>query len=422
MIADSLLRDLRRCVADRILTTGADLAPYARDFGGLFRAQPAAVVPVSSEEETCGVLRLLRNAGVPVTIRGSGFSCDGQSLGEGVVIAQQPESGTRTLTESGFETAARARWASVVETLRGHRLTPPVLTYSLQTSIGGTLSAGGYGPASIAAGAQVDHVRRLRIILPDGEALWCSPDEHAEIFRFALAGMGRIGVIERVEMDAVPYRPSLRLVTREHRDLRELREHVVNADGDIFFADCAGGTIRSTTGYDADGGDAVVPREILHAQVVPAAEPFVHVWCDYFVDGAGLGPFLDFIDDGITKEGLDRIHILSIKRPEAAGRRAYPPLALFAGTHYYGVGVFYAMPEADVDAIRGARAAQRALLDECLRLGGRPYLCGAHDLTDDEIGAIYGEEHDALERLRDELDPGRLFNRLTRSSYIGGSR
>jgi FAD/FMN-containing dehydrogenase len=290
-----------------------------------------------------------------------------------------------------------------------------VLTYSLQTTVGGTLSAGGYGPASIAAGAQVDRVRRLRIVLPDGEALWCSPSEQAEIFRFALAGLGRVGIIERAEIDVVAYRPALRLETREHRDLRELAERVVAAEGDVFFADCLfgpNGSVRSTLGYEAEAGG--LPRELLHPQVSPRVEPFVHIWCDYFVDGNAIGPFLDFIGQGIASRGLDRIHILAIRRPEAPGRRAYAPLASFAGNHYYGVGVFYSLPEADPDGIRDARAAQRALLDECLRLQGRPYLCGAHDLSDPEIGAIYGEEHEALERLRDGLDPDRLFNRSLR--------
>jgi FAD/FMN-containing dehydrogenase len=422
----SLLRDLERSVAARVLTAEGDLAPYARDFGGLVRQPPAAVVPVRTEAEIRAVLRRLRGAGVPVTVRGSGFSSDGQVLGPGVVLALEPESEPCRLTPGGAEVSARARWSSFAETLCGVGLMPPVLTYSLQTSIGGTLSAGGYGPASIAAGAQVDHVRRLRVILPDGEALWCSPGdpgEQGEIFRFALAGMGRVGLIERAEMEVVPDRPALRLETREHRDLQELAAHAVAAEGDVFFADCLFGSIgsvrsiRSTTGYEDEAG--TFPRERLHAQVPAAAEPFVHVWCDYFVDRDALGPFLDFIDRGIADQeiasrGLDRVHILAILRPEEDSARAYPPLAAFAGSHYYGVGVFYSLPETDPGAIRGARAAQRALLGECLRLEGRPYLCGAHDLADPEIGAIYGEDHHALERLRDRLDPDRLFNRLSR--------
>lgn len=396
MIATSLLRELRRCVAGRVLTAD-EVMPYARDFSGLQTIAPAAVVRVRSEDETCAVLRLLRGAGVPVTIRGSGFSANGRALGDGVVIAQQPEVGQWSVGEDEVEVSARTRWSALVEVLKSRFLAPPVLTYSLETTIGGTLSAGGYGPASVRFGAQVDHVRRLRLILPDGEARWCAPGD--DLFRFALAGMGRIGVIERVVIGTAPYRPLVRLETRETLDVPEC---------DLFFADNG----RVTAGYNVtaddlfrDTGGETIPRERLHA-AQPPRDALVHLWCDYFLSAAALGPYLEFPFD---RRGLDRVHVLAI----APGRkaRAYAPLPSFAEERHFGVGVFYAVPAHDAGAIRAARAAQRALLEECLRLGGRPYLCGAHDLSDEDLGAIYGDEHRDLERMRDRLDPDGLFNR-----------
>lgn len=403
MIAPSLLRELQRCVAAPVLS-GASTQPYARDFSGLRAVTPAAVVPVQNEEEICAALRLLRSAGVPVTIRGSGFSSNGRALGDGVVLVQQADSGEYIVGDGEVDVSARMRWATLVETLKSHFLAPPVLTYSLQTTIGGTLSAGGYGPASVRFGAQVDHVRRLRLILPDGEARWCSPTEDAELFRFALGGLGRAGVIERVVLETVPYRPLVRLETLTALDV---------PDCDFFFIDngraTAGHNVTAGELFRHSGGD-VIPRELLHAGAPPRDDAHVHLWCDYFIPAAALRAFLD---TEVDRRGLDRMHVLAI----APGRplRAYTPLATFAEERYFGVGAFYAARANDAQAIGAARVAQRTLLDACLRLGGRPYLCGAHDLSDRDLDAIYGDEHRALERLRTTLDPDGLFNR-----YDGG--
>ncbi|MFT3776428.1 MAG: FAD-binding oxidoreductase [Minicystis sp.] len=422
----ALIAELQRCVSAPVLTSDLEVAPYGRDFGGVRRARPVAVVRSRAEEETRAVLRLLRRERVPVTIRGGGFSFDGQSLGRSVVLVNQPHAASSArVTGLTVEVPARMRWAALVDQLKLHLQMPPVLTYALQTSVGGTLSAGGYGASSVAGGAQVDHVRRLRLILPDGDARWCSPTEDADLFRFALGGMGRVGVIERVEMTTAPYRPLVRLVTREHRDAAGLLREIDALDApDYFFAELVGGAIRSHRGYNVSAaelfalgaGEVVSPVHFTPATAEPAPDRLAHLWCDYFVDRRRLEPFLAFVErglrDGDLAGGLDRVHILAIGPAPAAGLRAFPPTPSCATARYYGVGLFYSASEDDAQRIGAVRAAQRALLDECLRLGGRPYLCGAHALDEETIGAIYGDAHGELDRLRDRLDPDRLFNRL----------
>jgi FAD/FMN-containing dehydrogenase len=439
-LSPSLIRELQQCVNERVLTEDLELAPFAYDFGGIFHSRPAAVVSVGSEPEMCAILRVLRREQVPVTIRGSGYSCDGQSLGLGVVVQNRLERAPcKVNSETTVEVTGRTQWAPLVQELKDRWLSPPVLTYSLGPTAGGTLSAGGYGSASIVGGAQVDHVQRLRLILPDGEAVWCSPDEHAQLFRFALGGMGRVGYIERALMTTVPYRPLVHLVTREHADLQTLSDDILwmasaSEVPDYFFAERVGGVIRSYYGYNLRSVNAlspsltrgaveparIVPREFFCAftHSAPAGANRCNVWCDYFVDAAALGPFLAFLEDGLRvgrlAQGLDRIHLLCIQPPAVEGRRAFRPLPAAANSRYYGVGVFFSAPAEERHVVQAARAAQRTLLEHCVRLGGRPYLCGAHSLDDRTIGAIFGEEYDELEALRDQLDPDHLFNRLIR--------
>jgi hypothetical protein len=65
---------------------------------------------------------------------------------------------------------------------------------------------------------------------------------------------------------------------------------------------------------------------------------------------------------------------------------------------------------ADTNLLKIARNAQRSLLHECLRLGGRPYLCGAHDLDEQDLEAIYQEDFFLLRELCRQQDPEQRFN------------
>ena len=430
-LAETFVRELQRYVAQPVLTDERELAPYARDFGDVGRQTPSAAVRVQSEREMGTVLRLLRREGVPVSIRGSGFSCGGQTLAAGVVIHNEDVADCALASADTVDVAGRTRWSALVAYLHAHRRAPPVLTYALHASIGGTLSAGGYGAASVAFGAQVDHVVRLRLILPDGEALWCSAYEHADLFRAALGGMGRIGVIERAELRTIPLRPLVRRIVREYAEPASLHDEllriaVADETPDYFFAEHTRARNLSCSGTNAAAGDLFAPDasdgDIVGCEEFTASPAFAqhaaqgaHVWCDYFLGASALGPFLTVAGDVARSRGpaggLDRIHILCIREPAVDGRRAFRPLPRGDGARFFGVGVFFDVAQSDRGALAAARSAQAALLDACVGLGGRPYLCGAHELDERRIAAMYGHEDAATEALRAQLDPDRLFNR-----------
>jgi FAD/FMN-containing dehydrogenase len=127
---------------------------------------------------------------------------------------------------------------------------------------------------------------------------------------------------------------------------------------------------------------------------------------------------LKFLDAHTEWAGLDRIHILAIRSPAGETTRAFRPLREFRGSRYFGIGVFYTVPRGNRRLLDVAQAAQRALLEECLRVGGRPYLCGAHDLDESGLAAIYGEEFRTFEVMRQALDPAGLFNRPPDSTRL----
>ena len=81
------------------------------------------------------------------------------------------------------------------------RRTPPVLTKYLGMTVGGTLSAGGFGITTHRYGAQVDQVRELEVVTGEANVVRCSEREQRALFEAALAGQGQCGIITRVVLN-----------------------------------------------------------------------------------------------------------------------------------------------------------------------------------------------------------------------------
>jgi hypothetical protein len=138
-------------------------------------------------------------------------------------IQNYSKSADITFLEDGLiEVSSRSSWRSVERSLNQAGRQSPVLTDYLDLSVGGTLSVGGMGLNSITQGFQVDSVIKLKLIQPDGRVLWCSRDENSELFRFALAGLGQVGFIDRVILRTEPFRLWTHRLKRVHRNIGEM--------------------------------------------------------------------------------------------------------------------------------------------------------------------------------------------------------
>src|SRR5262249_40617422 len=126
------------------------------------------------------------------------------------------------LGEGRFATDASSSWQHVEAALNAAGRSMPVLTDYQALSVGGTLSVGGKGFHSNVRRLQIGHVRRARLVLPDGRILWCSREEEPELFRFALAGLGQIGYLARAELESAPWRWFTSLYVTAHDDLAAL--------------------------------------------------------------------------------------------------------------------------------------------------------------------------------------------------------
>lgn len=431
---DALLRELQKGVRGEVSSFDEGLGGYQRDFGGILSRRPRLIVRASCEEDVVHVLRVAQSANVSVRFRGAGHSCQGQSLLEGgillVNIADHVD--YEMLDEERVLVTTRSRWHYLEQELNQIGRSFPVLTDNPITTIGGTLSVGGYGPRSIAHGAQVMQVEQVRLILPSGQAVWCSPERNQELFQFSLAGLGQVGLMERVVLRTVPRFPPTIWYQEEYPDLFGMAGALQALAGagerpDAFMAyQISGQGLYACYGFD-QGRETPLATE-LQRRGVPVSQTPANLgyayrqnwsedaYCpavDYLVEPEQLPAFLTFLEDRLRSNHLaPYIHgllILAVRRPED---RWLPFEASSFGANpiKFLVGFYPIIPAQDVVGLEKVQTLLRETLSICRQLGGRPYLYGWHDLTESAKRCLYDPHYDRLQALRSHLDPHHLVN------------
>ncbi|MFQ6332135.1 FAD-binding protein [Nocardia sp. CWNU-33] len=362
---------------------------------------------------------VLIGSGRPLTLRGAGHSCGGQTVtGDELLVTYAPDTAANQVRDLGdglIEVPAGMDWYGLERYLNRRGRAFPVLTDYLHMSVGGTLSVGGFGTNSVRYGMQVDHVERIQLIDGMGASRWCSRTDHPELFRFALGGLGTVGLIERAVLRTVPYQRYTHVHRTRHASLTELVEHTERIaqrdDVDIYCASLRGGMLSSTTGW---GGISAQRCSNENCSIVPdlpfaehtgraAATPSdkVRLWTDYVVPAAQFAPMLAAAEALLHRAPLNRVltmlYILIVRRPAAATPFAFAPV----GTDPVSIGLgLYTSVERDPAAIAATRHMFRDLLERCCELGGHPYLYGVNDLDDSLAERLYGTDLDQLAQLR----------------------
>jgi cytokinin dehydrogenase len=148
-------------------------------------------------------LAALAKNGIGCTLRGSGYSQSGQSVAcDTVTLA------TRRLDQIGVvdplgesvSVGAGATPRQLMFGLKDASLAPPVLPLNPDMSFGGLLSAGGVGPTSYRNGTVIANVHQIDVVTGNGELLLCSRHDNADLFHWALGGMGQCGLITRATL------------------------------------------------------------------------------------------------------------------------------------------------------------------------------------------------------------------------------
>lgn len=171
---------LRLGVDGQLTVDPSHVEAASRDFGGLHRVEPLAVLRPASAND---VARLVRAAyesaeGFTVSARGHGHSINGQAqTSNGVVIDMSGggggSGGTRRLKPAGPRVSEKERyvdawggelWIDVLRRTLEHGLAPLSWTDYLYLSVGGTLSNAGISGQAFNHGPQISNVHEVDVV------------------------------------------------------------------------------------------------------------------------------------------------------------------------------------------------------------------------------------------------------------------
>jgi FAD-linked oxidoreductase len=164
----------------------------------------AAVVRPQSVDEVAAVLTTAAADGRRVRPVGSGHSFTAVGLPEDLQLVCDGLTGVRSVTDDGLITVGAGTPL--------HRLNAELLRHGWsltnlgdidRQTIAGALATGTHGTGA-RFGGLATQVRGLELVTPSGEVLACDATRHADVFSAARVGLGALGVVTAVTLQAVP--------------------------------------------------------------------------------------------------------------------------------------------------------------------------------------------------------------------------
>ncbi|MGH3714032.1 MAG: D-arabinono-1,4-lactone oxidase [Micromonosporaceae bacterium] len=209
-----------------------------RNWSGRVHSAPARVLTPADPDSVAAAVKDAVRDGLRVKAVGSGHSFSEIAAPDGVLL--RPGGPDRLLAcdpGTGLVTVPAG--------MPLHRLTPLLAAQGLamenlgdidRQTIAGATSTGTHG-TGVRFGGISTQLRGLELVLADGSALRCSPEENPEIFEYARVGLGALGVITSVTLQCVP-QFALHVIDEPmplERVLEELDELVDGYDHFEFF-------------------------------------------------------------------------------------------------------------------------------------------------------------------------------------------
>jgi FAD/FMN-containing dehydrogenase len=188
----------------------AAYAEACRIWNAMIERRPALVVRPRDPADVAACVRLVRDSGLPLSIRGGGHNIAGTALCDGGVMID-----FSTQKEVEVDPATRrvrvqpgAAWLDFDRATQPFGLVVPGGIVSA-TGVAGFTLGGGFGWVSRRYGFAADNLRVAEIVTADGQVRRASAEENPDLFWAIRGGGGNFGVVTSFEFEARPHGPEV---------------------------------------------------------------------------------------------------------------------------------------------------------------------------------------------------------------------
>ena len=144
-----------------------------------------------------------KDTGRPVNVGAARHSMGGQAIPRNGTAITFDNAGIEIDSETqSFRAHAGARWSDVIATLDPKGWSPKVMQSNNDFGVAATYSVNAHG-WPVPFGPMGSTVRSLRMILPSGDLVICSPTENTDLFNLGMGGYGLIGVVVDMDVEMV---------------------------------------------------------------------------------------------------------------------------------------------------------------------------------------------------------------------------
>ncbi|MDI3418509.1 FAD-binding oxidoreductase [Streptomyces luteolus] len=190
-------RELRAAVRGTVLTTtDAAYDGARRIWNGAVDRRPAVLTRCADAEDAAMTVRIAREHGLPLSVRGGGHDWSGRALREGGVVLDLSELRGVTVNPSDATATAQGgvRAGDLVAGAHEHGFKPVVGTVKAVGVTGLTLG-GGYGLLGGLHGLAADNLLAARVVLADGTEVTADATENPDLYWALRGGGGNFGVV-----------------------------------------------------------------------------------------------------------------------------------------------------------------------------------------------------------------------------------
>lgn len=445
----TLFTALKDSISGDVTQAESQRHQYSQDFGKLLYGVPAIVVKPSNTQDLAQILKLANEFKATVNIRGTAHSCFGQSLApDGILIVQDALEQHLEIEGDRVSVSGHLTWNTLETTLNAQGLSCPVLTDYLDMTIAGTLAVGGIGANSITYGTQADTILDLDLILPTGKTVRCSPTENPDLFHYSLAGLGQLGLITQVRFRAIPDLPHTQLFTIECPTPNDLIGILRQCEPEFGGAITSLAVDYTEASFICRLGTSFKEHDQFHnsplktyvqkyfpqakEDYIPAFNQQNHqkicqwleqmtkhgslcqLWEDYFFDLEGFSKFLNL---HLAPGGQPNIgNIYSVKyclgiKNQPQTPFPFSPAYGHSGSFVYSIGFYHLIHPQDQRGIAKTKGQLAQYKQDCLEMGGKPYLYGWHDLSESEKEQFYKQDYQNLKQLQKKYDPQNILSK-----------
>ncbi|GAA1712893.1 FAD-dependent oxidoreductase [Kribbella yunnanensis] len=191
----------------RIHVPGPGYADSIALWNGAVQRRPAIVVSCNLTEDVVAAVRVAREFGLPLSVRGRGHDYAGRALVDGgMTLDLRPMFGVRVDLEAGTaEVGGGASANDLLAAAGEHGLVAATGTIGA-VGVAGLTLGGGYGPLAGKVGLAADNLLAAEVVMADGSVVRTDAERDPDLLWALRGGGGNFGVVTSmtVRLHAVP--------------------------------------------------------------------------------------------------------------------------------------------------------------------------------------------------------------------------